>query len=434
MRFETLQIHAATEPDGPVGARQLPIYPGNAFLFGSFDRASALFALEETGPIYTRMGNPSVAALEGRVCALEDGVGGVAFASGQAAQTAAFLNVLRAGDHIVSSPVIYGGTYNLIKHTLGSLGIESAFVTSPEDPAAWDAAIRPNTRMTFVESIGNPKNSVYDYAALAEVSAAHRVLFCVDNTAATPYLFRPFEHGADIVIHSASKFLGGHGVAIGGIVLDRGSFDYAASGRYPMMTELDPSYRISFAQLFGGTAFAERLRCNVLRDTGAAMSPFTAWLIGQGVETLSLRMERHVSNALAIARWLEEHPEVCDVNYSGLPSSPYYDLAMRYLPRGQGAVFCFEIAGGYDRAMRFVDSLRLFSHAANIGDLRSLVMHPPSTTHAQMSDAERALAGLSPGMIRLSVGLEAVEDLIDDLDNGFRQSRSAHPAREGGPS
>ncbi|HET9894117.1 MAG TPA: O-acetylhomoserine aminocarboxypropyltransferase/cysteine synthase family protein [Streptosporangiaceae bacterium] len=422
MRFDTLQIHAASEPDGPLGARQLPIYPGNAFLFGTLGRASDLFSLDEAGPIYTRIGNPSMTALEGRLTALEGGAAAVAFASGQAAETAALLNVVRSGDHIVSSPVIYGGTYNLIKNTLGDLGIAVTFVEQPEDPGAWAAAIRPNTRILFTESIGNPNNSVYDYRVIADVAAAHQVLFCVDNTAATPYLFRPFEHGADIVIHSASKFLGGHGVAIGGLVIDGGTFDYAASERYPMMTQTDPSYRLSFADKFGKLAFAQRLRCNILRDTGAAMSPFTAWIIAQGIETLSLRMSRHVSNALAIAQWLEEHPDVGAVNYCGLESNRYYDLAMRYLPRGQGAVFCFDINGGYEQAVRFVEALRLFSHAANIGDLRSLVLHPASTTHSQMSDDERTLAGLSPGSVRLSVGLEDVNDLIEDLDDGLSRS------------
>jgi len=425
MRFDTLQIHAATEPFGQFGARQLPIYPGNAFLFGTFERARDLFALDASGPIYTRIGNPSVAALEARVSALEGGQAAVGFASGQAAETAAFLNVLRAGDHIVSSPVIYGGSYNLIKHTLGHLGIESTFVAQPESPEAWAEAIRPNTRLLFTESIGNPKNSVYDYAAIADVASAHRILFCIDNTAATPYLFQPFAHGADLVVHSASKFLGGHGVAIGGLVVDHGRFDYAASGRYPMMLERDPSYRLSFADRFGVLAFAERLRCNILRDMGPSMSPFTAWLIAQGIETLSLRMERHVSNALTIARWLEERPDIAAVHYSGLPSSPYHDAAKRYLPKGQGAVFCFELRGGYERAARFVGSVELFSHAANIGDLRSLVMHPASTTHSQMSDEEQELAGLSPGSIRLSVGLEAIEDLIEDLERGLKKSKRA---------
>jgi O-acetylhomoserine (thiol)-lyase len=423
MRFDTLQIHAATAPDGPVGARQPPIYPGNGFLFGSLERASDLFALDESGPIYTRIGNPTAGMLEGRVSALEGGAGAVALASGQAAETAAFLTVLRAGDHLVSSPVIYGGSYNLIKNTLGDLGIACTFVTRPEDPDAWAAAIRPTTRMLFTESIGNPKNSVYDYDRIADVAAAHRLLFCVDNTAATPYLFRPFEHGADVVVHSASKFLGGHGAAIGGLVVDGGRFDYAASGRYPTLTEQDPSYRLSFAERFGGTALTQRLRCTVLRDMGACMSPFTAWIIAQGIETLSLRMDRHVSNALTIARWLDQHEDVLQIDYAGLPSNPYYDLAMRYLPKGQGAVFCFQIAGGYERAVRFVGSVRLFSHAANIGDLRSLIMHPPSTTHSQMSDEERELAGLAAGSIRLSVGLEDVEDLVEDLDRAFYASR-----------
>jgi O-acetylhomoserine (thiol)-lyase len=417
-----MQIHAGTQPDGPVGARQLPIYPGNAFLFGPFERAQSLFSLDEAGPIYTRIGNPSVGALEDRITALEGGSKAVGFASGQAAETAAFLNVLGAGDHIVSSPVIYGGSYNLIKNTLGDLGIASTFVERPEDPEAWAQAIRPNTRMIFTESIGNPKNSVYDYQAIAQVASAHGVLFCVDNTAATPYLFRPFDHGADLVIHSASKFLGGHGVAIAGVVIDGGRFDYPSSPRYARLAERDPSYRISFTERFGATAFAERLRCNVLRDTGAAMSPFTAWLVLQGIETLSLRMERHGSNALTIARWLEQHPGVEWVNYSGLKSSPYYDMARRYLPKGQGAVFCFEIKGGFDRAVSFVNAAQLFSHAANIGDIRSLIMHPASTTHAQMNDQERALGGVTPGLIRLSVGLEAVEDLIEDLDAAFGAS------------
>ena len=419
MRFETLQIHAGTEPDGPVGARQTPIYPGNAFLFDSFDRARDLFSLEQVGPIYTRMGNPTVDVLERRVCDLERCGAAVAFASGQAAETALFLNCLRSGDHVVASPVLYGGTFNLLKDTLGQLGIHVTFVANPEKLASWERSIRPETRLVFTESIGNPTNAIYDYEGIGEMCREQGVLFCVDNTAASPYLFCPADIGANLVVHSASKFLGGHGVAIGGLVLDAGNFDYVNSSRYQDFVVKDRSYGVSFTERFGPVAFAAKLRTKILRDTGAAMSPFTAWALLQGIETLSLRMERHVSNAFDIATWLESQEGVSWVKYAGLPSNPYYELSKRFFPRGAGAVFCFELVGGFEAAASFVESLQLFSHAANIGDLRSLVMHPASTTHSQMSEDEKIRAGVSPGMIRLSIGLEAIEDLLEDLSQAF---------------
>jgi len=424
MGFETLQIHAATEPDGPIGARQVPIYPGNAFVLGDFERAARLFRLDEQGPIYTRMGNPTIAALEGRINALEDGRAALCVASGQAAEMLLFLNAAQAGDHIVASPILYGGSTNLLRHTLYDLGIEVTIVTDPEDHATWADAIRPNTKLLFAETIGNPTNAVYDMSAIASVAHDHGILFAIDNTAATPYLFRPLQAGADLVLHSATKFLGGHGTAIAGVIVEGGSFDYVASGRYPRLVEPDPGYRVSFCERFPQAPFVARARYNLLRDLGPALSPFTAWSVLQGVETLSLRMQRHVDNALAMASWLEAHPDVASVGYAGLPSSAYQPMVRKYLPRGAGAVFCFDIRGGHARAVRFVQALRLFSHAANIGDIRSLVMHPASTTHSQLDPAGRERAGVTDAMIRLSIGLETADDLKADLDQAFRTSGS----------
>ncbi|MFC7483063.1 O-acetylhomoserine aminocarboxypropyltransferase/cysteine synthase family protein [Luedemannella flava] len=422
--FETTQIHAATEPDGPLGARQVPIYPGNAFLLGDFERAARLFSLDEQGPIYTRMGNPTIQALEGRICALEGGSDALAVASGQAAEMILFLNAARAGEHIVASPVLYGGSTNLLRRTLYDTGIDVTTVADPQSPSSWAAAIRPNTKLLFVETIGNPTNSVYDLSAIAAVAHQHGVLFAVDNTAATPYLFRPLEVGADLVLHSATKFLGGHGTAVAGVIVEGSSFDYASSGRYPRLMELDPGYRISFCDRFPSAPFVARARYNLLRDLGPALSPFTAWAALQGIETLSLRMQRHVENAVAVACWLDTQRDVEGVGYAGLPSSPYRPMVEKYLPRGAGAVFCFDIAGGPDRAIRFVQALRLFSHAANIGDIRSLVMHPASTTHSQMDPSERAAAGVTDTMVRLSIGLETADDLIADLAQALQASAS----------
>lgn len=418
--FETRQIHVGAEPDPGTGARQVPLFQGNAFMFGSYDRAARLFALDELGPIYTRMGNPTVDVFERRIADLEGGVAAVAMASGQAAETLAIMNLAVAGDHVVSSPCLYGGSYNNLNRTLRDFGINVTFVEDPDDLDQWKAAIRPETKLLFAESIGNPKNNILDISAVAEIAHAHDVPLVVDNTAATPYLIRPLEYGADIVVHSASKFLGGHGVVIGGVVVDGGTFDFAAAGnRFPGLTEIDPSYRLSYWHKFGPGAYAVRMRAHLLRDLGPSMAPFTAWLILQGMETLSLRMERHVHNAQRVAEWLERHPGVERVNYPGLPSSPWHEVAKRYAPLGAGAVFCFVIHGGLEAGRRFVDATSIFSHAANIGDLRSLILHPATTTHSQLSEEERLRADVPPGLVRLSIGLENADDLIADLDEAF---------------
>ena len=389
-------------------------------MFGSHERAARLFALEETGPIYTRMGNPTVEVLETRIADLEGGVAAVATASGQAAETLAILNLAGAGSHLVAAPTLYGGTYNNLSHTLRSLGLRVTFVDDPDDPVQWAAAIGPETKLLFAESIGNPRNNILDVEMVAAVAHRAGVPLIVDNTAATPYLMRPLEHGADIIVHSASKFLSGHGTVIGGVVVDGGTFDFGATGdRFPGLTEPDPSYRLVYWDRFGAGAYAIRLRAHLLRDLGPSMAPFTAWATLQGVETLSLRMDRHVANAQRVAEWLEAHPAVQRVSYPGLPSSPWYEAARRYCPRGPGAVFCFELSGGLPAGIRLVDSLRLFSHAANIGDIRSLVMHPASTTHSQMTPAERARADVPDGLVRLSIGLEGAEDLIGDLERAL---------------
>jgi O-acetylhomoserine (thiol)-lyase len=422
--FETRQIHAGAAPDPTTGARATPIYQTTSYVLGDTERAKNLFGLAEFGNIYTRIMNPTTDVVEQRVAALEGGVAAVALASGQAAETLAILNIAETGSHIVSSASLYGGTYNLFKYTLPKLGIETTFVEDPDDPEAWQAAVRPNTRVFFGESIGNPKIDVLDIAAVAEVAHRNGVPLIVDNTIATPYLIRPLEHGADIVVHSATKFLGGHGTAIAGVVVDGGSFDFGAHAEnYPGLTTPDPSYNgLNYWEALGNAnaAYAIKLRVQLLRDLGPAISPHNAFLIIQGIETLSLRMDRHVSNAQAIAEWLEQRDEVEKVWYAGLHSSPWYDAAKRYAPLGPGAILSFELAGGVDAGKRFVDGVELFSHLANIGDVRSLIIHPASTTHSQLTPDQQATAGVTPGLVRLSVGLEHTDDLIADLETGFR--------------
>ncbi|MET9058033.1 bifunctional o-acetylhomoserine/o-acetylserine sulfhydrylase [Streptomyces antibioticus] len=425
--FETRQIHAGAAPDPTTGARATPIYQTTSFVFRDTQHAADLFSLAEPGNIYTRIHNPTQDVFEQRVAALEGGVAAVALASGQAAETLAILTVAGAGDHIVSSTSLYGGTHNLLKHTLPRFGIEVSFVDDPDDPKAWRAAIRPNTKALFAETLGNPRGNVLDVRAVADVAHAAGVPLIVDNTVPTPYLLRPIEHGADVVVHSATKFLGGHGTAIAGVVVDGGTFDFGAhADRFPDFTEPDPSYHgLQYWPALGPGAFAVKLRVQLLRDLGPALSPHSAFLLLQGVETLSLRIERHSANALELARWLQRRDEVAAVHYPGLESSPWYEAGQRYLPRGAGAIVSFELRDGVEAGKRFVDAVELFSHLANIGDVRSLIIHPASTTHSQLDEEQLAATGTTPGLVRLSVGIENVADLKADLEAGFRAAKGA---------
>ncbi|MFF7111297.1 bifunctional o-acetylhomoserine/o-acetylserine sulfhydrylase [Streptomyces albogriseolus] len=425
--FETKQVHAGAEPDPTTGARATPIYQTTSFVFRDTQHAADLFALAEPGNIYTRIHNPTQDVFEQRIAALEGGVAAVALSSGQAAETLALLTVASAGDHIVSSTSLYGGTYNLFRHTLPKFGIEVSFVDDPDDPEAWRAAIRPGTKALFAESLGNPRGNVLDVRAVADVAHAAGVPLIVDNTVPTPYLLRPLEHGADVVVHSATKFLGGHGTAIAGLVVDGGTFDFGAhADRFPDFSEPDPSYHgLRYWPALGPGAFAVKLRVQLLRDLGPALSPHSAFLLLQGVETLSLRIERHSANAQALAEWLEQRDEVAAVHYAGLPSSPWYEAGRTYLPRGAGAIVSFELRDGVEAGKRFVDAVRLFSHLANIGDVRSLIIHPASTTHSQLDQRQLAATGTSPGLVRLSVGIENLDDLKADLETGFRAAKGA---------
>ncbi len=432
--FETRQIHAGAAPDPTTGARALPIYATTAYAFRDTDHAANLFALKEFGNIYTRIMNPTQDAVEQRINSLEGGVGALLVSSGQAAETVALLNLAEAGDHIVSSPSLYGGTYNLFHYTFPKLGIQVSFVEDPDDLDSWRAAVRPNTKAFFGETISNPKQDLLDIEGVAAVAHEVGVPLVVDNTVATPYLIRPLEWGADVVVHSATKFLGGHGTIIGGVIVDGGRFDFAADpARYPNYNTADQSYNgLVYARDLGvgsalgaNLAFILKARVQLLRDLGTALSPFNAFLLVQGIETLSLRMERHVANAKRVAQWLEGRDEVLSVAYAGLPSSKWYPLAQKYAPLGPGSVLAFEIAGGLAAGKRFVEALELHSHVANIGDVRSLVIHPASTTHSQLTPDEQATAGVTPGLVRLSVGIEGIDDILADLDAGFRAAKEA---------
>ncbi|WP_285113818.1 bifunctional o-acetylhomoserine/o-acetylserine sulfhydrylase [Leifsonia sp. fls2-241-R2A-40a] len=426
-QFETKQIHSGAAPDPVTNARATPIYQTTSYVFNNAQHAKNLFALAEFGNIYTRIQNPTQAVVEERVAALEGGTGALLVASGQAAETFAVLNIAQAGDHIVSSSSIYGGTYNLFKYTLAKLGIETTFVENQDDADEWRRAVRPNTKLFFAETIGNPKINILDIALVADVAHEAGVPLIVDNTIATPYLIRPFEHGADIVVHSATKFLGGHGTVIGGIIVDGGTYEWSKNvEKFPGLTEPDPSYHgASYTAAVGdGLAYIIKARVQLLRDLGAAIAPASAWQLIQGIETLSLRVERHTQNAQEIAEFLEAHPDVATVNYSGLPTSPWYAAANRYAPKGVGAVLSFELKGGVDAGAALVDNLSLFSHLANIGDVRSLVIHPASTTHSQLTPEQQLTAGVTPGLVRLSVGLENVDDLKADLTAGLAAARS----------
>ncbi|MDQ0743448.1 O-acetylhomoserine (thiol)-lyase [Clavibacter sp. B3I6] len=430
-RFETQQIHAGAAPDPVTNARATPIYQTTSYVFKDSAHAQDLFALAEFGNIYTRIQNPTQAVVEERVAALEGGTAALLVASGQSASTFAVLNIAQAGDHIVSSSSIYGGTYNLFKYTLAKLGIETTFVEDQDDPEAWARAVRPNTKLFFAETIGNPRINILDIRAVADRAHAAGVPLIVDNTIATPYLIRPFEHGADIVVHSATKFLGGHGTVIGGLVVDGGRFPWSEHAeRFPGLTTPDASYHgVTYTEALGdGIAYVIKARVQLLRDLGASIAPASAWQLIQGIETLSLRIERHVQNAQAVAEWLDAHEDIANVYYAGLPTSPWYAAANRYAPRGVGAVLSFELKGGVDAGRALVDSLQLFSHLANIGDVRSLVIHPASTTHAQLTPEQQLTAGVTPGLVRLSVGLESVDDIIEDLAAGLRAARAVKDA------
>jgi O-acetylhomoserine (thiol)-lyase len=431
--FETLQIHAGQVADPTTGARALPLYQTTAYQFRDTEHAANLFGLAELGNIYTRINNPTQDAVEQRLAALEGGVAALLLASGSAATAFAIMNVAEAGDHIVSSPSLYGGTYNLFHYTLPKFGIEVTFVKDPDDIESWRKAIRPNTKALFGETIANPKNDILDIESVAKVAHDAGIPLIVDNTVATPYVIRPIEYGADVVVHSATKFLSGHGNTVVGAIIDSGKFDYAQyPERFKNFNEPDASYHgLIYAQALGvGSAFGANLsyifkiRLQLLRDIGAAVSPFNAWLLAQGLETLSLRMERHLENAKAIAIWLEAHNDVETVNYAALPSSPWNALAEKYAPKGSGAVVSFELKGGIQAGKKFVESLTLFSHVANIGDVRSLVIHPATTTHSQLSPQEQLDAGVTPGLVRLSIGLENIVDIKADLEAGFIASRA----------
>ena len=420
-RFETLQVHAGASSDPTTGARITPVYRTNSYTFRSTEHAASLFGLAEVGNIYTRIMNPTQDVVEQRIAALEGGPAALLVASGQAAETYAILNIAQAGDHIVSSGAIYGGTFNLFKYTLARLGIETTFIEDQDDLDQWRAAVRDNTKLFFAETIGNPKVNFLDIEGVSDVAHAAGLPLIVDNTIATPYLLRPLEHGADIVVHSATKFLGGHGAVLGGAIVDGGKFEWSKSDRFPGLNEPDPSYHgVVYTEALGDAiAYIMKARVQLLRDTGAAISPDSAWQLLQGIETLSLRIERHVQNAQQVAEWLEARPEVQSVNYAGLPSSPWHDRGRTLAPNGAGAVLSFELSGGVPAGKAFVEGLELFSHLANIGDVRSLVIHPASTTHSQLTPEQQLAAGATPGLVRLSVGIEHVDDLIADLKLGL---------------
>ncbi|HEY8463761.1 MAG TPA: homocysteine synthase [Bacillota bacterium] len=422
LKFDTLQIHAGQTVDPATGSRAVPIYQTTSYVFKNAEHAANLFALKEPGNIYTRIMNPTTEVLEQRMAALEGGAGALAVASGAAAITYAILNLADAGDEIVSASTLYGGTYNLFVNTLPRLGIKTHLV-DPDDPENFRRAVTARTKAFYVETIGNPGINLVDLKAVAALAHANGIPLIVDNTFGTPYLIRPIEFGADIVVHSATKFIGGHGTAIGGIIVDSGKFDWAASGKFPGLTEPDLSYHgVRYVEAFGPLAYVTKARLQLLRDTGAALSPFNSFLLLQGLETLSLRVERHVANTKKIVAFLKDHPRVAWVNYPSLPGNKYYALAQQYFPRGAGSIFTFGIKGGIAAGKKFIDSLEIFSLLANVADAKSLVIHPASTTHQQLSEADQRAAGVTPDLIRLSIGLEDAEDLIYDLDQALTKA------------
>ena len=416
LKFETIQLHTGQEvPDPVTDARAVPIYQTTSYVFKNSAQAAARFGLTEGGNVYGRLMNPTEDVFEQRIAALEGGIAALATASGAAAITYSIQNVARAGDHIVSANTIYGGTYNLLEHTLAAFGITTTFVDADVE-GSFESAIQPNTKAIFIETLGNPNSSIIDIDAVAAIAHQHGIPLIVDNTFATPYLLRPIEHGADIVVHSATKFIGGHGTTLGGVIVDSGKFDWAASGKFPWLSEPDPSYHgISFTKDVGAVAYITRIRVILLRDTGATISPFNAFLLLQGLETLSLRVERHVENALKVVEFLSKHPKVESVNHPSLSGSQYHALYNRYFPNGAGSVFTFEIKGGAKEAQNFIDRLQIFSLLANVADVKSLVIHPASTTHSQMTAQELLESGIKPNTVRLSIGTEHIDDLIDDL-------------------
>lgn len=420
LHFETLQLHVGQEnADKATGARAVPIYQTTSYVFNSSSHAEALFGLQESGEIYGRLGNPTQGVLEQRIAALEGGKSALAVASGAAAVTYSLLNITRQGDHIVSAKNIYGGSYNLLANTLTTYGVNTTFVDS-NIIENFENAIRENTKAIFIETLGNPNSDIADIRAIADVAHRNGIPLIIDNTFGTPYLIRPIEHGADIVIHSATKFIGGHGTSLGGVIIDSGNFDWKASGKFPQLTEPDASYHGKiFAEIDPHTAFVTRIRTTLLRDTGAAISPFNAFMLLQGLETLSLRVERHVENALKIVSYLASHPKVRKVNHPSIPSHPNHELYRRYFPKGGGSIFTFEIDGGKEEAHRFIDSLKIFSLLANVADAKSLVIHPASTTHSQLNETELKEQNIHQGTIRLSIGLEHIEDLKNDLEQAF---------------
>lgn len=414
-RFDTLQVHAGQIPDPATGSRAVPIYQTTSYVFNNTEHAANLFALKEAGNIYTRIMNPTTDVFEKRMAALEGGVGALAVASGSAAIMYAVLNIAESGDNIVSASTLYGGTYNLFSVTMPKFGIKTIFV-NPDDPENFRKSINERTKALYIETIGNPGINLVDIEKVAEIAHENKIPLIVDNTFGTPYLIRPFEHGADIVVHSATKYIGGHGNSIGGVIVDSGNFDWAGSGKFPRFTEPDPSYNgIRYTETFGNAAYIVKARVQLLRDTGACLSPFNAFLLLQGLETLSLRVEKHLSNTKRIVEFLSNHPKVSWVNYPSLPGNKYYHLAQKYFPKGAGAIFTFGIKGGREAGIRFIENLKLFSLLANVADAKSLVIHPASTTHAQLSEEEQLAAGVTPDMIRLSIGIEDPDDLIDDL-------------------
>jgi O-acetylhomoserine (thiol)-lyase len=419
-KFETLQLHAGQEqPDSATDSRAVPIYQTSSYVFPNSASAAARFGLTEAGNIYTRIMNPTSGVFETRINALEGGAGALALASGAAAVTYAIQNIAGVGDHIVSEKTVYGGTYNLFLHTLPKFGITTTFV-EPLDLAGYEKAIRPNTKAIFVESLGNPNSDVIDLEAIAAIAHRHKIPLIIDNTFATPYLLRPFEHGADIVVHSATKFIGGHGTSIGGVIVDSGKFDWEGSGKFPGLTEPDPSYHgVSYTRAVGAAAYITKARVTLLRDTGAALSPFNAFLFLQGLETLSLRVERHVYNALRVVEYLANHPKVEAVNHPALASSPSHELYKKYYPNGAGSIFTFEIRGGAEEAKAFIDKLQIFSLLANVADVKSLVIHPASTTHSQMTEEQLLASGIKPNTVRLSIGTEHIGDLIADIEQAL---------------
>ncbi len=416
--FETLCLHAGQIPDAATGSRALPLYQTTSYVFDSADHAASLFNLQTFGNVYTRLSNPTTAVFEERCAALEGGRAAVATASGQAAEMVALLNILESGDHVVSSSKVYGGTYAMLAVNFRKLGIESTLV-DPDDPENFRKALKPNTKAIFSETLGNPAINVIDIAAIAAIAREAGVPFIVDNTAASPYLCTPIAHGADIVVHSATKYLGGHGTSMGGVVVESGKFPWD-NGKFLGMTEPSVGYHgVKFYETFGDFGFTMKARMEVLRVYGPTISPFNAWMILQGIETLPVRMDRHVSNAMAVAKFLSDHPKVAWVNYPGLPDNQYHALAKRYMPRGAGALLSFGVRGGFDAGVKFIEALQFVSHLANIGDAKSLVIHPASTTHRQLSEEELVKAGVPPDMVRLSVGLETIEDILWDLDQAL---------------